>query len=137
MKIVGISAKVANDREDLIDDAWELFANSEVLEYLDGQNISDDIISVYYEYEGDHTAPYSLLIGYEVEDTFAIPNGLNHIDIKTNHVIYDIDGELPDAIIEKWHEIWNDTSKERVYNADFDRYNPKNDTAEVHVEYKK
>ena len=62
MKLVGVATKVSNDREDLLEQAWELFFNSVVLEYLNDQNLSQDIISVYYDYEDDHTAPYTLLI---------------------------------------------------------------------------
>ena len=45
MKLVGVATKVSNDREDLLEQAWELFFNSAVLEYLNGQNLSQDIIS--------------------------------------------------------------------------------------------
>ena len=31
---VGVATKVSNDRDDLLEQAWELFFNSEVLEYL-------------------------------------------------------------------------------------------------------
>lgn len=136
MKVVGISAKVSNDRDDLLEEAWELFFKSEVLEYVEGENLSNDIISVYYEYEGDQDDPYTLLIGYEVEDDFDTPLGLNSVTINLNHETHRIDKDLPDAIFNKWEDIWEDTARERAYIADFDRYNPKNDTAEVCVEYK-
>ncbi|APC92425.1 MULTISPECIES: GyrI-like domain-containing protein [Francisella] len=135
MKVVGVATKVSNDREDLLEQAWELFFNSEVLEYLNKQNLSQDIISVYYDYEGDHTAPYTLLIGYEVTETFEVPTGLDSVIIELNHEVYRVAGELPDAIIDKWQEVWADNSKKRAYRADFDRYNPINDYAEVNVEY--
>ncbi|WP_395166533.1 GyrI-like domain-containing protein [Francisella salimarina] len=137
MKVVGVASKVSNDREDLLEEAWELFFNSEVLEYLNGQNISQDIISVYYGYEGDHTAPYTLLIGYEVAESFEVPTGLNSVQIELNHQTYRVEGELPDAIIDKWQQIWADNSKKRAYKADFDRYNPIEDYAEINVEYLK
>lgn len=135
MKVVGVATKVSNDRDDLLEQAWELFFNSEVLEYLNGHNISQDIISVYYEYAGDHSDPYTLLIGYEVDESFEAPTGLNSVIIKQNHDIFKVTGELPDAVIEKWQQIWDDTSKERAYKADFDRYNPKEDFVEINVEY--
>ncbi|AFJ44169.1 GyrI-like domain-containing protein [Francisella orientalis] len=137
MKVVGVASKVSNDRVDLLEEAWEFFFNSEVLEYLNGQNISQDIISVYYDYECDHTAPYTLLIGYEVAESFEVPAGLNSVQIELNHRTYRVEGELPDAIIDKWQQIWADNSKKRVYKADFDRYNPIEDYAEVNVEYLK
>lgn len=136
MKVIGVSAKVSNDRDDLLEEAWELFFKSDVLEYVEGENLSEDIISVYYEYEGDQDDPYTLLIGYEVEEDFETPNGLNSIVINLNHETYRIEKNLPDAIFDKWEDIWDDTSRERAYIADFDRYNPKEDVAEVNVEYK-
>ena len=136
MKLVGISAKVSNDRDDLLEEAWELFFKSEVLEYVEGENLSEDIISVYYEYEGDCDDPYTLLIGYEVADDFETPIGLNSVTINLNHETYRIEEDLPDAIFDKWEDIWEDTTRERAYIADFDRYNPKEDFAEVNVEYK-
>ena len=135
MKVVGVSAKVSNNRNDLLEQAWELFFNSEVLEYLNGQNLSQDIISVYYEYEGDHAAPYTLLIGYEVDDSFDVPTGLNSANIEINHEVFRVEGDIPDAVIDKWQEIWVDNSKERAYKADFDRYNPIEDFVEINVEY--
>jgi predicted transcriptional regulator YdeE len=136
MKVVGISAKVSNDRDDLLEEAWELFFKSEVLEYVEGENLSDDIISVYHEYEGDCDDPYILLIGYEVEDDFETPTGLNSVTINLNHETHRIEKDLPDAIFDKWEDIWEDTTRERAYIADFDRYSPKEDVAEVNVEYK-
>ena len=135
MKVVGISAKVSNERDDLLEAAWELFFNSEVLDYLDGANVSEEIISVYHEYEGDCDDPYTLLIGYEVEDDYETPNGLNDVTINLNHDVYQITGEMPDAIMDAWEEIWDDTARERAYIADFDICNTKTDTAEIHVEY--
>ncbi|QLE79318.1 GyrI-like domain-containing protein [Francisella sp. Scap27] len=136
MKVVGVSTKVSNDREDLLEQAWDLFSNSEVLEYLQGKNLSQDIISVYYEYEGDCDDPYTLLIGYEVDESFETPLGLNSVVINLNHEIYKLSENVPDAIFDKWEDIWDDTSRERAYIADFDRYNPKQDYAEIGVEYK-
>ncbi|MDE4938374.1 AraC family transcriptional regulator, partial [Francisella tularensis subsp. holarctica] len=54
-----------------------------------------------------------------------------------NHQTFRVLGELPDAIIDKWHQIWADNSKKRAYKADLDRYNPIEDYAEVNVEYLK
>ena len=136
MKVVGVSTKVSNDREDLLEQAWDLFSNSEVLEYLQGKNLSQDIISVYYEYEGDCDDPYTLLIGYEVDESFETPLGLNSVVINLNHENYKLSENVPDAIFDKWEDIWDDTSRERAYIADFDRYNPKQDYAEIGVEYK-
>ncbi|AXA34656.1 GyrI-like domain-containing protein [Francisella adeliensis] len=136
MKVVGVSTKVSNDREDLLEQAWDLFSNSEVLEYLQGKNLSQDIISVYYEYEGDCDDPYTLLIGYEVDESFETPLGLNSVVINLNHEIYKLSENVPDAIFDKWEDIWDDISRERAYIADFDRYNPKQDYAEIGVEYK-
>lgn len=136
MKVVGVSTKVSNDREDLLEQAWDLFSNSEVLEYLQGKNLSQDIISVYYEYEGDCDDPYTLLIGYEVDESFETPLGLNSVVINLNHEIYKLSENVPDAIFDKWEDIWEDISRERAYIADFDRYNPKQDYAEIGVEYK-
>lgn len=134
MKVVGVAAKVANDRDE--EAVWELFANSEVLAYLQGANLSEDIISVYYEYEGHQNDSYTLLIGYEVNDSFEVPLGLNTVSINFKHQTYKVEKNLPDAIFEKWQEICEDSTRKRAYIADFDRYNPKEDFAEISVEYK-
>ena len=136
MRVVGVSGKVSNDREDLIDSVWELFENSDVLDYLNENNISEDIVSVYHEFESDYIGKYTLLIGYEVEDDYETPIGLNFVDIELNHTTVVVKGELPDAIFEEWDNIYEDTSKERAYIADFDIYYPKEDLVEINVEYK-
>lgn len=136
MKVVGVSTEVSNDRDDLLENAWDLFFKSEVLDYLDGKNLSADIISVYYNYQGDHTKPYSLLIGYEVDESFETPMGVEDVIINLNHEQHRLEGEDTEAVIEKWQEIWDDNSRERAYIADFDRFNPIEDFIEINVEYK-
>jgi predicted transcriptional regulator YdeE len=76
-----------------------------------------------------------LLIGYEVDDSFDVPTGLNSVVIELNHDIFRAEGDLPDVAIDKWQEIWADNSKKRAYKADFDRYNPIEDFVEINVEY--
>jgi predicted transcriptional regulator YdeE len=136
MKVVGVSGKVSNDREDLIDNVWELFENSDVLDYLNENNLTEDIVSVYCEFESDYMGEYTLLIGYEVEDDYDTPVGLNSIDIDLNHTTKVVKGELPDAIFEEWDNIYEDKSKERAHIADLDIYYPKEDLVEINVEYK-
>lgn len=134
MRIVGIAAKVSNAEIDKIGRLWGEFYQSNILEKLGSNVVSDEVISVYTDYEGDHNAPYTLLIGYEVLDPYNCPDNLAERTIDGFFEKFIVKGELPKSVIEQWSKIWADTSKKRAYIADFDRY--KNDgSVEINVEY--
>ena len=84
--------------------------------------LSKDIYCIYYEYESDFNAPYSVMLGCRVESLINIPTGLVGLKIpRTKYLRFDSYGELPDCLIKTWSEIWN-SEIDRRYSFDFDVY---------------
>ena len=54
------------------------------------------------------------MIGYEVNESFEVPTGLNSIVIELNHEVSRVEGELPGAIKDKWQEICTDKKRELI-----------------------
>jgi predicted transcriptional regulator YdeE len=133
MKIIGIAAQVSNSNFESIKKHWEKFYQTDFSE-IDSDKASDDIIAVYTDYQGDHTAPYTLIIGYEVNKETRAAQNLTEIEITGCHHSYKVTGQMPDALIQQWQKIWSSPDGDRAYNADYDRYISANE-ATIHVEY--
>ncbi len=136
IKIVGVAAVVSDERIDLQDEVWEIFAKSEVLDYLKGANLSENIFYVYFDYQDDEENSYTMLIDYEVNKNFEVPDGLNLIEIDFNHESFEADDDTPEAIEGICDDICEDESKERAFIADFEIFNPRDNCVIIYVGYK-
>lgn len=135
MKVVGISAVVSNDNPAAISELWRRFYYEKVSDKIPNK-ISNDVVSVYTHYQGDHTKPYTVIIGHEVdENNTPVPDGFDGTNINnTNHIKYTVTGKLPDVVIQKWAEIWN-SGRERTYIADYDVHHT-DGSVDICVEFK-
>lgn len=134
MKILGISAVVSNDNPAAISELWHRFYTEKVSDKIP-RKISYDVVSVYTHYQGDHTKPYSVILGYEVgENEDILPDGLKLVSINNeNHTRYTVTGKLPDVVIQKWTEIWN-SGRKRAYIADYDIHHA-DGSVDIHVQF--
>ena len=98
--------------------------------------LSDEILAVYHQYEGDHTKPFSYFIGYKVKTDTEIPQGLDSLIIpKGTYQKIRAKGKMPDCIANTWKEIWN-SNIPRAYQSDFEVYDDKSkdwNNAEIEV----
>ncbi|MCK5284321.1 MAG: effector binding domain-containing protein [Alphaproteobacteria bacterium] len=122
--IVGISVVTNNKKatED-INNLWERFFKESI-----GQSVvnkTDDVIyAVYSNYEGDHTKPYRLTIGYRV-NTPQTAEQMHRICVEEqDYAIMSASGEQPSALIEAWTAIWS-SDLDRSYKTDFEVYGPR------------
>ncbi len=58
-----------------------------------------------------------------------------------NYKIFTAKGKMPDAVVNKWMEIWKDDELKRAYTSDFEVYgeksqNPKNAEVEIYIAVK-
>lgn len=123
--IVGIKIKTDNKRgmEDF-PAHWRKFY-SEGIEQQIPNKIDDEVIALYTEYEGDHTQPFSFVIGCRVSKVGELPAGLTSAFIpEQTYAQYNASGLFPDCLIKTWMEIWGSTYK-RAYQADFEVYSPR------------
>ncbi len=140
-QVIGISVRTTNQDEKSkkdIGELWGRFMSQNMFEKI--PNITDETIyAVYTEYEGDHTQPYTTIIGYRVHSLDKIPEGLVGITIEpaTYHKFI-AKGDLTDtAVISKWGEICA-MNIQRTYTTDFEMYgikaaDPTNGEADIYI----
>jgi predicted transcriptional regulator YdeE len=91
---------------------------------------------VYFEYEGDHTKPFSYFIGCKVDIDAKTPKGLDSIIIPAGYYSKVVSkGKMPDCLIDSWKAIWL-SANERAYKFDFEIYDERSrdwNNAEVDI----
>ncbi len=119
--IVGVSARVSNDRPQEIGQLWQQFYAQGVAAKIPNKK-SENIYSVYIDYEGDHTRPYTIVIGYEVNNVSSLSAGLvSKIVPAAKYAVIPANGKQPDSVIAAWQQVWS-SDLQRTYSGDFDRY---------------
>ncbi|MEQ7800734.1 GyrI-like domain-containing protein [Pedobacter sp. ASV1-7] len=137
--VIGIKVRTSNAEGKASIDIpalWERFWTTDVAAKVPGR-INNDIYSVYTEYEGNYTQPYTTLIGYKVEDLDYIPEGLTGIMIKEGtYLKCTAKGKLSEGIVfDAWTDIWN-SQISRAYTTDFEVYDERSgnpDAAEIDI----
>ncbi|MBA2113279.1 AEC family transporter [Bremerella alba] len=84
-------------------------------------------IAVYADYESDQSSEFTMLLGRKISSEAEIPDQLDKVRIhKGNYLHFVGEGEMPQAVIETWKEIWSffeeDTTYTRTFEADFEIY---------------
>jgi predicted transcriptional regulator YdeE len=123
--VVGITTVTDNARgtED-INALWERFFQDSIGQKV--QHKTDDVIyAVYSDYEGDHTKPYRLTIGYRVNDAAKTPEGMYAVSIvPQQYALLSAAGKQPEALIETWTAVWS-ADLSRSFKTDFEVYGPR------------
>lgn len=143
-RVIGISVKTTNENGQAgtdIPKLWEKFMSENILEKIPNK-ISNDIFSIYTNYEGDHTKPYETILACEVSTLENIPEGMvSQSFAGSNYAKTTCKGDLMQGIVyNKWVEIW-DMPLNRTYTADFEIYgekalNPKDAEVDIMIAVK-
>ena len=125
-KLVGLAlkGKTSNINEQSGVDCGNLWQEFEKGNYADliPSKLTDEILAVYHEYEGDHTQPFSYFIGCKVESDIVVPDGLETLTIpKGTYQKIDAKGKMPDCVANAWKEVWI-SDIPRSYKMDFEVY---------------
>ncbi|MFW0716525.1 GyrI-like domain-containing protein [Pedobacter sp. N23S346] len=128
-KIIGISIETTNQNNHAatnLGQLWGRFYNEQISSQIENKE-SDDVYAIYTDYESDFTGKYTTIIGHRVNSLDYIPEGLVGREINNKKLLrYLAKGEMPDAVVETWKEIWaNDIALYRTYHADFEVYGEK------------
>ncbi|MCF1714627.1 GyrI-like domain-containing protein [Flavihumibacter sp. RY-1] len=128
MKVIGITVRTSNAAGAPgtdIPELWNRFLSEAILLKIPNR-INDTIYCVYTNYEGDHTKPYTTLLGCQVTEMDTIPHGTTGIEIPKG--IYEqvsVTGNLMNGIVfQAWIDIWQ-RPLNRTYIADFEVYDEK------------
>jgi len=124
--VAGISLVTDHTRatED-INILWEQFFTAQIGRNL--KNKADDVIyAVYSDYEGDHTKPYRVTIGYRIAENMASPaRDFHYVElIESPYAVLSAGGRQPEALIETWNAIWS-SDLDRAFQTDFEVYGPR------------
>ena len=111
---------------------WQSFF-SDVLPTLKEQNVP--MYGVYTNYESDAMGEFDVLVGVEDLEISAELTSVTLAEGK--YLCFESKGDMPQAIIETWGEIWAYFSDEnckdvRLYKTDFEKYISK-DEAEIYI----
>ncbi len=133
-KIIGIASETTNVNGKAAEDLgklWERFFVENIANKIPNK-ISEEIYSVYTDYESDYTGKYTCVIGQKVYSMEEIPNGLIGREFKSGkYQKFVAKGQMPNAVVEIWKEIWaKDKELNRKYTADFEVYGQKSQNAE-------
>lgn len=126
--VIGIDCRTSNAPDagpKDIPKLWERFYGEDIISQIPNK-ISNEVIALYCDYEGDYTEPYSLVIGCPVSSIDTIPEGMVAKTIPaSSYAVFHAVGEHPQALIETWGKIWKDPDLERTYSGDFELYGNK------------
>ncbi len=126
IQIVGISVKTTNAGGQAMQDIgalWGRFKGQDIHSLIPNK-VNGNIYCIYTNYEGDHTQPYDVVLGCEVNAIDNIPEGLVSHSIAANtYKVYTAKGDLTtgQAVGQKWTEIWESNLK-RNFKSDFELY---------------
>lgn len=121
--VVGISAMITDNENasDEINKLWERFFKDSIGQSVDNR-VDDVIYAVYSDYEGDHTKPYRLTIGYKIKGEPTLNGSLHHVQVKeADYAMMSAAGEQPKALIETWTAVWQ-SDLDRKFETDFEVY---------------
>lgn len=126
--IIGIAVRTTNENGQTATDIpalWNRFMAENILAKIPNR-LSDDIYSVYTEYEKDFTKPYTTILGCKVSHLEHIPEGLVGKTFEEgNYSRFTAKGNLSHgAVYNEWEKIWN-SGFERKYTVDFEIYGEK------------
>lgn len=114
---------------------WQEFEKENFAESIPDK-LSDEIYAVYFDYEGDHTQPYSYFIGCNVKTEAKAPQRLTSLDIpEQQYSVLTANGKMPDCVADCWRDIWK-SQMERAYGYDFEIYDERSkdwSNAEVNI----
>jgi predicted transcriptional regulator YdeE len=122
--VIGINCRTSNAKE-TGPQLWGRFYSEDILSQIPNK-VSNEVIALYCDYEGDYTQPYSVVIGCPVSSIDTIPEGMVAKTIPaSSYAVFRAIGEHPKALIETWGNIWKQPKLERTYTGDFELYGNK------------
>ena len=128
-KIIGIKTETTNENGKSATDLgklWDQFFDENVPNQIPNKE-SEEIYSIYTDYESDYKGKYTAIIGLKVSSLDQIPDGLIGREFNSGkYQKFVAKGLMPNAVVESWKEIWaKDDELKRKYTADFEVYGQK------------
>ena len=127
-KLIGIELRTTNENNQAakdIADLWQRFLGENILEGIPNK-VDETIYSLYTDYEGDHTQPYTTIIGCRVGSLDNVPAGMTGRSFDGGrYAVTTARGDLMKGLIlDHWSRIFG-MGLDRVYTADFEVFGEK------------
>ena len=127
-KVIGVSVRTTNENGQSANDIqalWDEFMSEGVANKIPNK-IDGEILSIYTNYESDHTKPYDTILGCRVSSLEEIPEGMIGQSFEGgNYGEFISKGDLSQGIVyTTWTEIW-EKDLDREFTADFEVYGEK------------
>jgi len=127
-KVIGIAVRTTNENGQSAQDIgqlWGKFMSDDIAEKIPNK-IETDVLSIYTNYQGDHTQPYDTILCCKVSSLEKIPEGMvgQSFDGGTYEKFVS-KGDLTKGVVYgTWLEIWQ-KDLDRAFTADFEIYGAK------------
>lgn len=139
-KFIGISVETTNANGQSANDLqklWERFYSENIPTQIPNK-VTDEIYSIYTDYETNYTGKYTCIIGFKVNSLDKIPENLIGREFEGGQFQKFIaKGQMPDAVVETWQKIWQKEGElNRKYEVDFEVYgknSQKGEDSEVQI----
>lgn len=127
-KVIGISIRTTNENNQAATDIaglWQRFIRGALIEKISNK-VDATIYSLYTDYEGDYTKPYTALLGCQVSHLSEIPEGMTGKSFEGgSYIKTSAKGDLlKSLVINHWAKIWQ-AAIDRAYTTDFEVYGEK------------
>jgi len=127
-KVIGISIRTSNESAQSANDIgklWEKFMAEGIAGKIPNK-VSEEVFSIYTNYEGDHTMPYDTILCCKVSSLEDIPEGMVGQSFDGgSYLKFNTMGDLTKGVIyNAWTEIWQ-KDLDRKFTADFEVYGEK------------
>lgn len=128
-KVVGITVRTTNQNGQGIKDIgalWQRFQAEQLFHKIPNK-VDGEVYSIYTDYEGDHTQPYTTLLGCRVANLDEVPEGMTGMTFDGgNYKKVVSKGDLTQGVVgQDWMKIWQMNDLKRTYQADFEIYGEK------------
>ena len=121
--VIGIAIRTSNASAEDISHLWDRFYRENIVSKIPNK-ATPDVVALYCDYEGDHTKPYTLIIGCKVSTLKNIPSGLVGKELpSTTYAAFKAKGPFPKTLIEAWQTVWESDLK-RSFVGDLEVYGP-------------
>ncbi len=125
-RLIGLKLqkKTSNEAGQSGVDCGNLWQKFETENYPDKikDKLSNEVYAVYFDYDGDHTQPFSYFIGCKVKADSVLPEGMHSLTIPAGTFTKVMaKGKMPDCVANSWRDIWK-SEIDRAYKYDFEIY---------------
>ncbi len=131
--LYGIQTQTSNETPHEIAAIWQRFMADGLADEIP-ERADDQLIAAYFDYQGDHTQPYTFFLGCEVIDVDCAPEGFALRSLPAGrYAAFQARGPMPKTLIESWQQI-RQSDLPRSYVADFEVHDPaKPDEVAIYV----